>query len=526
MAWTPLNNKTHFSLQRGFSKTGTLAERCKEYGYTACAITDINTISGTVSFYKECRKHKIKPIMGCTFEFEGAKKSKTYVAKNKMGWYALIDLVSKKNSYSEEVVLKLLNSPLDENLICIDHLDQRPSYYVDKPEAELHRILLCSGMKTTISKSEKRVGSDEFKHLKTFFKGDNHGLLKPDEAKEIYSEEQMALSNEIASQCEEYDILGKPMLPQFDCPADFTEDEYLKQLCRDGWGKLLADTDKIKDEKNKDEYLSRIKREMDVVFAANLSGYFLIVQDIVNYVRSEGWLPGPGRGSAAGCLISYLIGITEIDPIEYGLIFERFYNAGRNTGGHISLPDIDVDVPAEKRDDVIAYIKSKYGEDNVSQMITFNKLQGRAALKEIMRINSNVSFAEMNDITKNIPNEADVSDLLEESGEGSLIRWTLAYQPEVLDRWCKLNSDKDLIGPLASVFQQAIDIEGTIKSQGKHAAGVIISSKKLRSVCPMVQDRHKNLVAGFEMGDLEDQGHVKFDILGIDLLSKIMEIKE
>jgi len=118
------------------------------------------------------------------------------------------------------------------------------------------------------------------------------------------------------------------------------------------------------------------------------------------------------------------------------------------------------------------------------------------------------------------------SDKIEESGEESLIRWTLAYQPETLDRWCKLNSDNDLVGPLAPVFQQAIDIEGTIKSQGKHAAGVIISSQKLKGVCPMVQDRNKNPVAGFEMGDLEDQGHVKFDILGIDLLSKIMEIKE
>jgi DNA polymerase-3 subunit alpha len=265
---------------------------------------------------------------------------------------------------------------------------------------------------------------------------------------------------------------------------------------------------------------------MDVIFEADLSGYFLIVQDIVNYVREQGWLPGPGRGSAAGCLISYLIGITEIDPIEYDLIFERFYNAGRNTEDHVSLPDIDVDVPAEKRDDVIAYIKSKYGEDNVSQMLTFNKLQGRAALKEIMRITNAVSFAEMNDITKNIPNEADVSDLIEESGEKSLIRWTLLYQPSDLVKWCKVNQEGDLIGPLAEIFEQAIDIEGTIKSQGKHAAGVIISANKLREVCPMVQDRNKNLVAGFEMGDLEDQGHVKFDILGIDLLSKIMEIKD
>lgn len=350
--------------------------------------------------------------------------------------------------------------------------------------------------------------------------------MSPDEVKSAYSQDIIAKIDSISQQCEEYDILGKPMLPEFDCPEGYSEDDYLKQLCRDGWRELLAETGKVSDSSRKQEYLDRIKNEMDVIFEANLSGYFLIVQDIVNHVRKQGWLPGPGRGSAAGCLISYLIGITEIDPIEYDLIFERFYNAGRNTDGHVSLPDIDLDVPAEKRDEVIAYIKSKYGEDNVSQMLTFNKLQGRAALKEIMRLNSNISFGEMNDVTKNIPNEADVSDLLEQSGEKSLIRWTLKYQPEVLDRWCKLNSEDDLVGPLSSVFQQAIDIEGTIKSQGKHAAGVIISSKKLREVCPMVQDRSKNLVAGFEMGDLEDQGHVKFDILGIDLLSKIMEIKE
>lgn len=523
MSWTPLNVKTHFSLQRGFSKPDKLAKKCKEFGYNACAITDINTISGAVTFYKECKKNDIKPIMGCTLEFSNGKK-KTVVAKNKAGWYALIDLVSKKNMYEDEVVYKLTEVSLDKNLICIDGLKQYPAYYVEENEAEVHRILLCSGMKTTMSKVKGKL--DSFKHLKPFFSSDRFYLPTIEEVTSKYTDEQVAMSNEIADQCEEYDILGQPMLPEFDCPEGYTEDEYLKQLCRDGWRTLLAEAGKVDNENTKQEYLDRIKNEMDVIFEAKLSGYFLIVQDIVNFVREQGWLPGPGRGSAAGCLISYLIGITEIDPIEYDLIFERFYNAGRNTEDYVSLPDIDLDVPAEKRDEVIGYIKTKYGEDNVSQMITFNKLQGRAALKEVMRINSNVSFSEMNELTKNIPNEADVSDLLEQSGEKSLIKWTLLYQPEILDRWCKVNSEDDLIGPLSSVFQQAMDIEGTIKSQGKHAAGVIISSNKLNEVCPMVQDRNNNLVAGFEMGDLEEQGHVKFDILGIDLLSKIMEIKE
>ena len=119
---------------------------------------------------------------------------------------------------------------------------------------------------------------------------------------------------------------------------------------------------------------------------ANLSGYFLIVQDIINSVKEKGWLAGPGRGSAAGCLVSYLIGVTEVDPIEYDLIFERFYNEGRNTEEYISLPDIDMDVPAEHRDEVIDYIREKYGQDKVGQMITFGRLQGRAALKEVLRI--------------------------------------------------------------------------------------------------------------------------------------------
>ena len=282
---------------------------------------------------------------------------------------------------------------------------------------------------------------------------------------------------------------------------------------------------KVANKEDEANYLARVKTEFEVIFKAELSGYFLIVQDIVNYIKEQGWLAGPGRGSAAGCLVSYLLGITEVDPIEYGLIFERFYNEGRNTEDYVSLPDIDVDVPAEHRDEVIDYIRQKYNPENVSQMITFGRLQGRAALKEVLRINEAVSFAEMNEITQNIPNEADISDQLEIADEKSIIRWALMNESENLKKWCKINEDQTLDGDLASMFEQAINIEGTNKSQGKHAAGVIISQHKLKDVCPMVKDKTGNLIAAFEMNDLESQGHVKFDILGIDLLSKIMDIK-
>jgi DNA polymerase-3 subunit alpha len=240
-------------------------------------------------------------------------------------------------------------------------------------------------------------------------------------------------------------------------------------------------------------------------------------------------MSGPGRGSAAGCLISYLIGITEIDPIEYGLLFERFYNSGRNTGDHVSLPDIDVDVPGNKRDEIIGYLKEKYGSENVSQMITFGRLQGRSALKEVLRVNAACSFGEMNEITKSIPNEADISDQLEAMDEEdrSIIRWALINNPEELRDFCFINDNNSLDGDYAEYFEQAIRIEGTFRNQGKHAAGVVISANKLRHVCPMVNQKSSGeKIAGLEMSDLEDLGHVKFDILGINLLDKLMKIKE
>lgn len=527
MSWTPLKVRTHFSLQRAFTKPDEIAKQCKQNGYTACAITDLNTISGAVAFYKACKKHGIKPIIGCTFEVGDSYA--TYIAKNKSGWYDLIGLVTKYNSNSREDMedyFKNLHCPeVSGNLICIDGINQREIFYIHKRDADLHRLLLCAGMKTTLTKVQKKMkDSDKFSGHQRFFDSDDFSLPSPSDVSKMYSAKEIKEANDIADSCEEYDVLGPPMLPHFECPKGYSENEYLKQLCRDGWQRLLANNNKVDSDESKDVYLDRIQMEMGIVFEAKLSGYFLIVQDIVNYVRSSGWLPGPGRGSAAGCLISYLIGITEIDPIEYDLIFERFYNMGRNTGGHVSLPDIDVDVPAEQRDLVIDYIKQKYGVKNVSQMLTFSKLQGRAALKEVMRIDGSVSFAEMNDITKNIPNEADISDQLEETGETSLIRWALVNESENLVKWCRINDDNSLDGPLSNLFEQAIRLEGTYKSQGKHAAGVIISSENLEAVCPMVKDRSGNLVAGFEMGDLEDQGHVKFDILGIDLLNKIMEI--
>jgi DNA polymerase III alpha subunit len=194
---------------------------------------------------------------------------------------------------------------------------------------------------------------------------------------------------------------------------------------------------------------------------------------------------------------------------------------------YISLPDIDMDVPATKRDDVILYLKNKYGHDKVSQMITFGRLQGKSAIKEVLRVHEACSFAEMNAISNCIPDEAKISDQLAEMDDEdrSIIKWALINNCDTLSDFCKLSEEGDLEGDYAEYFRQAINIEGTFKSQGKHAAGIVISAESLSKVCPMVKQKGAGeKIAGLEMSDLEALGHVKFDILGISLLDKLMYI--
>jgi DNA polymerase-3 subunit alpha len=401
------------------------------------------------------------------------------------------------------------------------------SHYPEKQDSGDQLLLLCSAMKTTLRGIKKKLEENKDVAFGGFMKSNNFHIPSPEEIQAVNQPHEIATTMQIADMCEDYDILGQPMLPEFSCPEDKSEEDHLRNLCREGWVSRLAPTGKVNTIETKTLYTERVKKELEVISQANLSGYFLIVRDIVNSVHNKGYIPGPGRGSAAGCLISYLVGITQVDPIEYGLIFERFYNAGRNTAGHVSLPDIDIDVPASKRDDTIDYIRNKYGSERVGQMVTFGRLQGRSALKEVLRMNEACGFDEMNAITKSLPHEHEVSDQLAEMDNPSVIRWTLMNQPDTLREYCRLNDDGQLEGDYAKLFEQAMRIEGTFKSQGKHAAGVVISSHKLDKVCPMVRDKKgSEKIAGMEMNDLESMGHVKFDILGISLLDKIMGVRD
>ena len=441
--------------------------------------------------------------------------------------YFLESQLMDRESTPEQIeltnIIRRLGSSTNTKIICTPD-----AHYCEKEDAVDQRILLCNNLKTTLTDINKKMLNNESIPMGCFFKSDNFHILSPEEIALLHTEDEIENTNYVDSLCEDYDILHKPMLPPFSCPNDTNPDEYLRELCRKGWKEKIANNIEKEDQQ---QYIDRIKYELDILQGADLSSYFLIVGDIVNKVRLEHWLPGPGRGSAAGCLVSYLIGITSIDPIKYNLIFERFYNSGRNTKDRISMPDIDVDVPINKREYIIEYIKSKYGHDKVSQMITFNTMKGRGALKEVLRVYGNITFDEMNRITKYIPDEAKISDELqqmkEDTGEASILRWALENNVDKLKEWCYIDDNNELSGPLAKRFEQAIRLEGTKSNQSKHAAGVVISSQNLGSVCPMVYDsKNKQLIAGMEMQDLEALGIIKFDVLGIAMLDKIMNISE
>ena len=437
----------------------------------------------------------------------------------KDNFFVEIQLMDQENEYQQIIGNKLRDIC---NLNKIPKISSIDSHYCERYDAVDQRILLCSNLKMTLPQVASKLSAGESFGLDSFFKSDSYHLLSHEEINDVNTEDEIDNTNLVDNMCEDYDILETPNLPDFKCPEGYDPAQYLRQLCRDGWKNKIANN---VDKELHSQYVDRIKYELDVLQGADLSSYFLIVQDIVNHVRDKKWLPGPGRGSAAGCLVSYLIGITAIDPIKYDLIFERFYNAGRNTGGRVSMPDIDVDVPMDQREHIIDYIKDTYGQDKVSQMITYNTLKGRGALKEVLRVYSNISFEEMNQITKHIPDEAKIADELQEMKDASIIKRALENNSKPLNDWCHLKDDK-LVGPLAKRFEQAIRLEGTKCNQSKHAAGIAISQNSLSTICPMIYDtKTKKNIAGLEMNDLESIGVVKFDILGIGLLDKMMGVQ-
>ena len=408
------------------------------------------------------------------------------------------------------------------------------AHYASREDAFDQRILLCSNMDITMPKLNQVVKRGDIA-MSAFFRSRNYHIPTYDEMITAgNTEEELDNTLLIASQCEDYKITGPAILPKFDCPDSLTSTEYLSKLCDEGWQQRWS---KIQDvisrtDHTEQEYRDRIAHEMPILIGASLEDYFLIVNDLISYARKQGQLTGSGRGSAAGSIVLYLLGVSHVDPIEYDLLFSRFYNAGRNTKDYRALPDVDMDFERNSRESILEYIRTKYGRNRVAQMITFARMQGRSALKEVFRAHEACSFDEMNKITEWIPDEAEIADQLQVmreadkkaggDGEASIIQWALENHHEQLKQWAYIDDNGNIQGPMGKFFEQGIRIEGTKKSQGKHASGIVIAQTDISDTCPLVYDSStEEMIIGVEMQDAEAMGMIKLDVLGVSSLDKV-----
>ncbi len=365
-------------------------------------------------------------------------------------------------------------------------------HYLERGDARVHDVLLCLQTGKTINTADRmRFGTDQFyvKSPEEFVKAFGH--VAPDALKNTMA---------IAERCKVTLDLGHNKIPEFQVPEGMTSEQYLRTLSVEGLVRRLLEKRKRGEKFDAEEeaiYRKRLDFELSVIAASGFSGYFLIVWDFIRYAKEKGIPVGPGRGSAAGSLVAYALRITEIDPIPHGLLFERFLNPER-----ISLPDVDCDFCKERRDEVIQYIKERYGEKNVTQIITFGTMKARAAVRDVGRV-LEMPYAEVDRIAKLIP-----PDL------GMTIERALQVEPmlkEIIQENPKVEE----------LFGYARAIEGLSRHASTHAAGVVIANRPITDYVPLYRNSNGDITTQFSMKDIEKVGLVKFDVLGLRTLTAI-----
>lgn len=407
---------------------------------------------------------------------------------------------------------------------CVAASDCR--YLSQEDASDLH-IMQCVHYKTKMATILKAIEKGDYRNL-WLFRSRRFHLRTAQEMREVHTDGELKATLDIAEQCESPAISGKILTPDFPCPNGKTPDQYFADICREGWARKINPLLKLMPSsiraRKKQEYADRIKMELEVLTGAGFSTYFLMVQDYINFARNIlKTKVGPGRGSVGGSLAAYLMGITQVDPIEYELLFERFVNKGRLDPVNSSPPDIDVDFQISAREPIIKYLREKYGNDCVSQMGTFTKFKGRSSLRSVLSAHDCCSFAEMSDITDPVPDESAITDDLEEmqkmEEERSIVLWSLQNESEKLKAWCWVDVDGELHGDYAFEFAQAIRLEGRCRGMGKHASGIVVTPVPVHTIVPMTYDKnHDEWMTGYDMRDSEKAGLLKVDILGLATL--------
>ena len=370
-------------------------------------------------------------------------------------------------------------------------------HYLEQKDARAQEILLCIQTGKTLI-DEKRMK----------FSGDQFYFKSPEEMKTLFKEIPQAISNtiKIAEHCNLDMHFDKIHLPHYDVPQDSTLDSFLGELARHGMEKrlqkkqLLLTVDAKSQKKDGDImsiYKERLAEELKIIKKMNFSGYFLIVWDFIDYSKRNNIPVGPGRGSAAGSLVAYCLGITDIDPLKYGLLFERFLNPER-----ISMPDIDIDFCMNKRSQVIDYVTKKYGKNNVSQLITFGSMSAKAVVRDVGRV-FNMPYGDVDKIAKLIPNRLNIK-----------LKEAIKEEPKLKELQTKNEQVKDML-------DIALTLEGLPRHASTHAAGVVISPKPLTEFLPLYKGTNDEVVTQFAMGNIEKLGLLKMDFLGLKTLTVI-----
>ena len=496
-----LQVKTSYSLLSSLCKIEDLVKKAKEYGYTSLAITDENNLYGVMPFYETCLKYNIKPIIGVELSLEN-KKILLY-ARNNKGYKNIIKLVSlksEKNINNEDLITH------KEGTILV-----MPSYYYDEKIYNIYdeKYIGFTNIKDSLNEKRKTIyinnvaylNKEDYKYLDylTMIKegktlgtmplgtGIGRHLQTKEELVAYVGEEILENMENLASNCNVQITKEENILPIYNEEIDAYE--YLTKLCHKGLNRRLNNT-------VPDTYLTRLNYELDVINKMGFCNYFLIVYDYVKYAKQNKILVGPGRGSAAGSLASYTLGITDIDPIKYNLLFERFLNPER-----ITMPDIDIDFDAERRNEVIDYITQKYGAKKVASIITFGSLGAKQVIRDVGRV-LNIKISILDAISRNLSE-------------------TLSASYQTNDTLRKLiNSDTTL----KKLWDISLHLEGLPRHTSLHAAGIIISRKNLDECIPLTKTPTGNYVATYTMNHLEQLGLLKMDLLALSNLTTINKL--
>jgi len=547
----------------GAARIKDVVARAKELGMDSLAITDHGVMFGVIDFYRACKSAGIKPIIGCevytaarTRFDKDASHDKVMghlilLAENNTGYKNLMKIVSEGfrngfyykpridkevlRKYSEGIIATsaCLAGNVQRNLLNGDYESARKEalemldifgegnyflelqdqgleeearilpdmkrlheetgipfvatndvHYVNREDAAAQDVLMCIQTATTIDEDNRmRFANDQF-YLKS-----------EDEMRRIFSNTPEALDNtaKIAERCNVEFTFGELHLPEFTAPEGMTKAEYLRSLCQKGLEERYPDT--------YEEHQERLDYELTTIENMGYVEYFLIVWDFINYARSKGIMVGPGRGSAAGSIVAYTLRITDIDPVKYGLIFERFLNPER-----VSMPDIDIDFCYERRGEVIDYVTEKYGKDNVSQIITFGTMKAKQAVRDVGRV-LNVSYQDTDAIAKAIP---------------FALKMTIDKALQTSPDFKKMYDEDETTH---KVVDMARAIEGMPRHASTHAAGVVISRLPLDEYVPLYLT-DKGLSTQFNMTTIEELGLLKMDFLGLRNLTIIRDALE